>query len=104
MENGIPCPYCGCLESTRVQRTVSEEESKKRYRKCIKCGNSFSTKESVVMNATELAEYKQKSEAVRAAKRVEDKTRRLTPEEVQQEVAKALKKKGLSRSQLTTAE
>jgi hypothetical protein len=32
-----------------VQRTVSEEDSKKRYRKCFKCGTNFVTQELVVI-------------------------------------------------------
>ena len=44
---GIACPNCGCLESTKVQRTVANTDCKKRYRKCFKCGSNFVTQELV---------------------------------------------------------
>jgi len=47
LEKGLACPKCGCIESTRIQRTMLEFEAKRRYRKCIKCGNTFVTQEFI---------------------------------------------------------
>ena len=39
------CPNCGCHDSAGVTRTITQYSSIKRYRKCISCGTSYTTKE-----------------------------------------------------------